>query len=198
MRTLCWCRKIHLAKRGIHWAGKSNYNKRICEGDSKAENCKVPGTTGMSPDVFKCLEGKNQKRIFWYVIDFWEGKVDYWEWHVGLGMLVFNKGNLSNPNKWCGIGLINVCSKIFSCILNKCCYYLLTKMGPPHWTTCSIYAANTTCQYLLPSDKRRDAPWMLHALIDFDSHHYRNTRNRCNSTNAMREVSSFTYLYIYL
>jgi hypothetical protein len=34
-------------------------------------------------------------------------------------------GNLSDPNKWCGVMLMDVCSKIFSSIMNGCAFRLL-------------------------------------------------------------------------
>ena len=39
------------------------------------------------------------------------------------------KGDLSDPNKWRGINLMDLCSKIFSCILNNRLYRLLEKHG---------------------------------------------------------------------
>ena len=85
----------------------------------KLKNGKAPGITGVPPDAFKCLKGENKRHIFRYIVDFWEGKADYWEWHVGIGVLVPKKGDLSDPNKWQCINLMDVCSKIFSCILNE-------------------------------------------------------------------------------
>ena len=43
--------------------------------------------------------------------------------------MVPKKGDLSDPNKWQEINLMNVCSKIFSCILNNRLYKLLEKHG---------------------------------------------------------------------
>ena len=62
-------------------------------------------------------------------MDFWNNDADYWEWHTGLGVLVPKKGDLSYPNKWRGINLMDVCSKIFSCILNDRLYQLLERHG---------------------------------------------------------------------
>jgi hypothetical protein len=93
--------------------------KEFAKAIAKLKNGKAPGTTGVPPDAFKCLDGDNHKQIFHYVVDFWEGKANYWEWHTGLGVLVPKKGELSDPNKWRGINLMDVCSKIFSCILNE-------------------------------------------------------------------------------
>jgi hypothetical protein len=53
---------------------------------------------------------------------FWEGDVDFGEWHEGLGVLVPKKGNLHDLNKWRLINLIDVGSKIVSCILTERAY----------------------------------------------------------------------------
>ena len=103
--------------------------KEFAKAIAKLKNGKAPGTTGVPPDAFKCLDGDNHKQIFHYVVDFWEGKADYWEWHTGLGVLIPKKGDLSDPNEWRGINLMDVCSKIFSCILNERLYRLLGKHG---------------------------------------------------------------------
>ena len=77
------------------------------------KNGKAAGITGVPPDAFKCLDGENRKQVYHYIVDFWENDADYWEWHTGLGVLVPKKGDLSDPNKWQGINLMDVCSKCF-------------------------------------------------------------------------------------
>ena len=47
----------------------------------------------------------------------------------GFGRHGPRKGDLSDPNKWRGINLMDVCSKIFSCILNERLYLLIDKHG---------------------------------------------------------------------
>ena len=60
---------------------------------------------------------------------FLQYELDYNQWHKGLGIMVPKKGDLSDPNKWRGINLMDVCSKIFSCILNERLYVLLDRHG---------------------------------------------------------------------
>ena len=90
---------------------------------------KAPGVTGVPAEAFKCLDSKNRKQVYFVVVDFWEGNADFWEWHSGLGVMIPKKGDLSDPNKWRGIHLMDVCSNIFSCILNERLYRLLDKHG---------------------------------------------------------------------
>ena len=89
----------------------------------------APGITEVPPEAFKCLEGEHRKQVFQFVVDFWEGKADYAQWHQGLGVMVPKKGDLSDPNKCRGINLMDVCSKIFSCVMNKRLYVLLDRHG---------------------------------------------------------------------
>ena len=95
----------------ITWA---EFSKAIV----KLKNDKSPGENGVPPNAFKCLDETNKERIFKYICSFWEDTEDYKEWHVGIVKLLPNTGDLiSNPNKWRGITLMDVCSKIFSTIM---------------------------------------------------------------------------------
>ena len=89
----------------------------------------APGITEVPPEVFKCPEGEHRKQLYQLVVDFWDGKADYAQWHKGLGVMVPKKGDLSDPNKWRGINLMDVCSKIFSCVMNDRLYVLLDRHG---------------------------------------------------------------------
>ena len=95
----------------------------------KLKNGKAPGITEVPPIAFKLLGRENLHTVYNYVVDFWEGKADYWEWHLGLGVMVPKSGDLSDPNKWRGINLMDVCSKIFSIKLNDRLYTLLEEHG---------------------------------------------------------------------
>jgi hypothetical protein len=63
--------------------------------------------------------------LFDFVLKFWNGDDDFSEWHEGLGALVPKKGDLHDLNKWCLINLMDVGSKILSCILTQRAYTLL-------------------------------------------------------------------------
>ena len=94
------------------------------KGVTKLQNDKASGVTGVPPEALKLLGDENLRYIYKYVVNFWNGTEKYWEWHTGLGVMVPKKGDLSDPNKWQGINLMDVCSKIFSCILNNRLYKL--------------------------------------------------------------------------
>ena len=54
----------------------------------KLKSGKAPGITEVPPIAFKLLGRENLHAVYNYVVDFWEGKADYWEWHLGLGVMV--------------------------------------------------------------------------------------------------------------
>jgi hypothetical protein len=91
----------------------------------KLKNDKKPGMNGVMPNAYKCLDDENLSTLYEYITKFWEGDVDFSEWHEGLGVLVPKKGNLHDLNKWRLINLMDVGSKIVSCILTERAYSLL-------------------------------------------------------------------------
>jgi len=97
----------------------------FCKAINKLKSGKSPGINGVPPDALKCLDGRNKRQVYQYIVDFWEGNADYWEWHTGLCVLVPKKGDLSDPNKWRGISFMDVCLKVFSSILNDRLFQLL-------------------------------------------------------------------------
>ena len=100
-------------------------SKNLTEQLPKLWNGGAPGITEVPPEAFKCLEGENRKQVYLYIVEFWEGRADYAQWYQGLGVMVPQKGDLSNPNKWRGINLMDVCSKIF--------LYYEWDIVPPTW-----------------------------------------------------------------
>ena len=48
---------------------------------------------------------------------------------IGVNVFQFQKAEISDPNKWCGIMLMDVGSKIFSSVMNKRAFKLLDKSG---------------------------------------------------------------------
>eukprot|EP00956_Cyclotella_meneghiniana_P040928 scaffold209475_cov73-Cyclotella_meneghiniana.AAC.1 len=96
---------------------------------TKLKNDKKPGPNGVMPNAFKCMDNHNLTQIYNYIIDFWHNDADYPEWHTSTGSLVPKKGDLYNLNQWRCINLMDVGSKILSCILTERTYRLLEKYG---------------------------------------------------------------------
>ena len=68
-------------------------------GKLKRKQKKTPGVTEIPTEAFKYLDGENRTQVYFLIFDLWEGKVDYWDRHTGLGVIVTKKGDLSDPNK---------------------------------------------------------------------------------------------------
>ena len=90
---------------------------------------KAAGVTEVPANAAKCLDGNNLKQVYEYVTDYWKGK----KYPLGMACryrsLCTKKGDLSDLNKWKGINLMDICSKIFSYIVNERLYALLKKDG---------------------------------------------------------------------
>jgi hypothetical protein len=63
------------------------------------------------------------------VSDFFDGETDNKGWHKSQCVPVPKKGNLSDPNKWQGIMLMDLCSKVLSSIMTTCAFKLLDLHG---------------------------------------------------------------------
>ena len=71
---------------------------------------------------------KSLSHMYQFILAFvWLGTQDYEEWHNSLGSLVPKKGDLGDLNKWRCISLMDVGSKILSCILTERMYVLLER-----------------------------------------------------------------------
>jgi hypothetical protein len=70
-----------------------------------------------------------QWTVHCHVCDFFEGKVDHEGWHKSQCIPVPKQGDLRNPNKWCGIMLMDMCSKVFLSVMTAQAFALLDKHG---------------------------------------------------------------------
>ena len=68
-------------------------------------------------------------RIHRYPGQFFDGTRDYDSWHRSQCVPVPKKGDLADPNKWRGVMLMVVCSKIFSLVMNDRAFCLLELHG---------------------------------------------------------------------
>ena len=72
----------------------------------------------------ECLE-----HVLKYLKEFWNQEADFESWHRSQLIPVPKSGDLSDPNKWRGIMLMDVMSKVFSCIMNARAFKILDKHG---------------------------------------------------------------------
>ena len=90
---------------------------------------KAPGLNGIPPEAYKAMDTETRQLIHGYVAVFFKGEEDYEGRHASQCVPVPKSGNLSDPNKWCGVMLMDVCSKIFSSIMNGRAFRLLELHG---------------------------------------------------------------------
>ena len=64
-----------------------------------------------------------------HVSDFFDGTTDHEGWHKSQCVPVPKKGDLSDPNKWRGIMLMDMCGKVFLSILTTRAFKLLDLHG---------------------------------------------------------------------
>ena len=96
---------------------------------NKLKNGKAAGLNGILSEAFKAMNGDVRQKVYQYICKFWSGEADYKGWHKCKCVPVPKKGDLSDPNKWRGVMLMDVCSKIFSSIMNERAFVLLDKYG---------------------------------------------------------------------
>ena len=95
----------------------------------KLKNAKAPGLTGVPPEAFKAMSPTNLRHVYKHVNDFFMGDADHDQWHRSQCVCVPKSGDLSDPNKWRGVMLMDVCSKIFSSVMNGRAFQLLDANG---------------------------------------------------------------------
>jgi hypothetical protein len=96
---------------------------------NKLKNGKSPGLNGIPLEAYRVMNSETWQLIHGYVTAFFEGDADYDGWHTRQCVPVPKSGNLSDPNKWRGIMLIDVSSKIFSLVMNGHAFQLLKLHG---------------------------------------------------------------------
>ena len=62
-------------------------------------NEKAPGLNNVTPDAFKTISETNLLHHFIFILEFWEDRLDYVEWHKDQVIPVPKSGDLSDPNK---------------------------------------------------------------------------------------------------
>ena len=82
-------------------------------------NDKAPGLNGVPPNAFKAISPNNLKVHFNFILEFCNDNMDFEEWHEGQLVPVPKSADLSDPNKWRGVNLMVIGSKIFNSLLCK-------------------------------------------------------------------------------
>jgi hypothetical protein len=103
----------------------TEFNKAV----TKLKNAKAPGLTGVPPESFKAISPSNLRHVYIHVNDFFLGDADYEQWHQSQCVTIPKSGDLLVPNKWRGVMLMDVCSKIFRSVMNGRVFKLLGEHG---------------------------------------------------------------------
>ena len=92
---------------------------------------KAPGLNGISPNVIKVLNEENKKVLFQICCDYFNDNLDIKVRKIGKLKILPKKGDISNPNNWRGINLLDVISKLVSIVLTRRLHIVLEKEGTP-------------------------------------------------------------------
>ena len=95
----------------------------------KLANGKSSGLNDVPLDAFKRLDDVNLLTLFDFFNSYWNEEIDFSEWHEGQVVPDPKSGDLSNPNKWRGVTLMDLGSKIFSSILCTRLFLIIRKHG---------------------------------------------------------------------
>ena len=94
-------------------------------------NNKAPGLNGVPPNSFKAMTEENLLHLFDFILEFWEDRLDFVEWHEGQVVLVPKIGDLSDPNKWRGVNLMDIGARVFNSMMFKRLFKVIKSYGYP-------------------------------------------------------------------
>ena len=66
---------------------------------------------------------------FNFILKFWEDILNYVEWHEGQVIPIPKSGDLSDPNKWIGVNLMDIGAKVFSSMMCKRLFKIINLHG---------------------------------------------------------------------
>ena len=96
---------------------------------TKLSNGKSPGLNDVPPDAFKALDDQNLLTLMNFFNSYWLEESDFIEWHEVQLVTAPKSGDLSDLNKWRGVTLMDIRSKIFSSILCTRLFKIIRKHG---------------------------------------------------------------------
>jgi hypothetical protein len=101
--------------------------KEVKRAINKLKKGKSPGFNGIPPEALKVMDDTPRRTVHKHVSNFFDGKTNHEWWHKSQCISVPKKGNLSDPNKWRVIILMDMCSKVFSLLMMVHAFQLLDK-----------------------------------------------------------------------
>ena len=116
------CETLHELDAAINW-------DEFMGAVNSLKNEKAPGLNGVPPEAFKAMDDECKRYIFGYINKYWDNKKDCEGWHNSQCVLVPKSGDISNPNKWRGVMLMDVMSKILIRVMHERAFKILDKHG---------------------------------------------------------------------
>ena len=92
-------------------------------------NDKAPGLKNVPPNAFKAMDEDSLLHHFNFIVEFWEDRLDYVECHEGQVVPVPKSRDLSNPNKWRAVNLMDIGEKVFSIMMCKKLFKIINLHG---------------------------------------------------------------------
>ena len=83
------------------------------------KNHTAPGLNGITSEDIKALDSELTDILFIIIRDYINDKIDIPGWHWGNICVLPKHGDLTSPKTWCGINLLDKCSKMMSMIITK-------------------------------------------------------------------------------
>jgi hypothetical protein len=103
--------------------------REVKEAINKLKKRKSLGLNGIPLEALKVMGNTLRCTVHCHVSDFFEGRVHHEGWHKCQCVPAPKKSNLSDPNKWRGIMLMDICSKVFSLVMTAQAFTLLDNHG---------------------------------------------------------------------
>ena len=92
---------------------------------------KAPEKNGVFPNAIKALNDKNISYLFDICADYFNNDLSTDDWEIGCSKILPKRGNLSDPNNWREINLLDVVSKIMSLVITFRLQHTLKIEGTP-------------------------------------------------------------------
>ena len=105
------------------------YWEEVKQAVTKFSNGKSPGLNDIPPDTFKALDNQNLLTLLGFLNSYWKEETDFDEWHEGQLVPVPKSEDLSDPNEWREVTLMDIGSKIFSSIMCTRLFKIIKKHG---------------------------------------------------------------------
>ena len=96
---------------------------------AELRNDNAPGLNNVPPNDFKKISGTNLLHHFNFILEFWGDRLNYVEWQKCQVIPVPKSWDLSDPNKWRGVNLMDIGEKVFRSMMCKILFKIINLHG---------------------------------------------------------------------